>query len=543
MKLRKLLTICLAGMTMTLAAQTHLEGEEYFKADQFNNAKTLLNRNLNNPGTDKGVSYYYMGRIALLEKNVNEAAKYFELGQQANPEYPYNFVGLGEISLKAGDKKVAEENFKQAEKLGKKDAGVQVAIARAYYDTDATLYAKEIDKRLAKARKIEMDSPEIYIFEGDMAADKQDWGSAGAKYEMAVNYDPKATGAYVKYAKLFKQVNPDYSVNMLEKLLATNPTSALGQRELANTFYNMQRYKEAAEQYGKYVNNPNHFKEDEDRYAFLLFYDNQFKKGYDYATQLLKANSGNFSARRYQFMNAAQIKELESELLPLAETLYAEHQKNPKVNQFAPIDYTLIADELNRAKRSEEAVKVLEEAMQTMPNNGNFNKQLASIYVDLNDLPKAAEAYKGFIQKTKEPDYNDFVQQAIYEYYAGIQLKDTDASKAESYFQAATENANKASQMGPKQYKPKKILGDIAIAKAPKAQAATAAEPLYSEAIVLLEGSADPSRYKTDAKNMYNYMGNYWLEKGDKAQAKSYFQKTLNVDPNNAQIQKLVNSL
>lgn len=543
MKLRRIITICFAGMTLTLAAQTHLEGEEYFKADQFNNAKTLLNRNLNNSGTDKGVSYYYMGRISLLEKKEAEAAKYFELGAQANPDYAYNFVGLGEISLRQGDTKVADENFKTAEKLGKKEAGVQVAIARAYYDVDATKYAKEIDKRMAKARKLEMDSPEIYIFEGDMAADKQDWGAAGAKYEMAANYDPQATGAYVKYANLFKQVNPDYSVKMLKKLLETSPNSALGQRELANAYYQMQNYKDAAIEYGKYVNNPNHFKEDEDRYAFLLFYDSEYKKGYDYATKLLQENPNNFTAMRYQFMNAAQIKEMENQLLPMAEALYAAHKQNPTVNKFAPIDFTLIADELNRAKKSEEAVAVLQEAMKEMPNNSNFDKQLASIYVDLNDLPKAADAFSAYMKKSKEPDYNDYVQLAIYEYFAGVQLKDSDATKSATYYDAASANANKASSIAPQQYKPKKILGDIAVAKASKAEAAFAGEPLYSEAIVLLESSKDPSRYKSDAKAMYNYLGNYYLEKKDVAKAKEYFNKVVELDPTNEAYRKFVESL
>ncbi|MCM1153129.1 MAG: hypothetical protein NC328_05700 [Muribaculum sp.] len=543
MKLRKLFAVCLAGAALSAFAQTHLEGQEYFKADQFNNAKTLLERNLNNPGTDKGVSYYYMGRIALLEKNQSQAAKYFEMGAQANPEYPYNLVGLGEISLANGDVKVAEQDFKDAEKLGKKDAALQIAIARAYYDIDPVKYAKEIDKRIAKARKIDMEDPEIYVFDGDRYADQQDWNHAGSMYEMATNYDPQATGAYVKYANLFRQVNPDFAIRMLQKMLQENPNSALGQRQLANTYYDQQMYKEASEQYGNYVKNPNHFKEDEDRYAFLLFYSGDYQKGYDYATQLLNSNPNNFSARRYQFMNAAQLPSMQDKLLSFAEDLYAAHKKDLKANKFAPIDYTLIADEMQRNKRPEEAIAVLQEGIADMPQNANFNKQLASIYVDMNNLPMSADSFAQYIAKTKEPDYNDFVQQALYEYFAGVQTKDSDPEKSNKYFDAAIASANKASSFDEKQYKPKKILGDVAIARAPKAQAATAGEPLYSEAIVLLESSKDPSRYVSDAKAMNNYLGNYWLEKGDKVKAKTFFNKVLELEPDNAEYRKFVNSL
>ena len=77
---------------------------------------------------------------------------------------------------------------------------------------------------------------------------------------MAANYDKNATAAYVKYSSLFTQVNPEYAIKMLKNLLSVNPQSALGQRELANAFYNKGDYQNAANLYGTYVKNPSHFK-------------------------------------------------------------------------------------------------------------------------------------------------------------------------------------------------------------------------------------------------------------------------------------------
>ncbi len=194
---------------------------------------------------------------------------------------------------------------------------------------------------------------------------------------MAASYNPQGADAYVKYANLFTQVNPEYSIKMLKQLLSQNPTSALGQRELANAYYNNKDYENAALEYGKYVKNPNHFKQDEDRYAFLLFYGKNYKQGYDFATALLNANPANFTARRYQFMNAAQLPEMKGNMLQMAEELYAAHKSNA-ANKFAPIDYTLIAEEFQMAKRPQEAISVLEEAMKENPENAAFNKQLAT---------------------------------------------------------------------------------------------------------------------------------------------------------------------
>ena len=239
MKLKGLMTLCIAGASaLGVYAQTHVEGQEYYRADQLENAKELLTRALSNSGTDKAVANYYLGMIAADEKDTAAAAKYFEAGVQANPEYPFNYVGQGMLKLAGGDLKGAEASFKEAQKLSKKDPRLEIAIARAYEDSDPVKYEKQITKCVEKARKYNMKNPAIYVFEGDQLRVKKDVGGAAAKYEMAKNYDKNATEAYVKYANLFTRVNPDYAVKMLQELLTVNPQSALGQRELANAYYN-----------------------------------------------------------------------------------------------------------------------------------------------------------------------------------------------------------------------------------------------------------------------------------------------------------------
>lgn len=182
MKLKRILTLCLAGASISAFAQTHVEGEEYYKADQLDNAKDLLLRSLNNPQTDKAVSDYYLGLIAIEENKNSDAANYFNQGVAANPEYAYNYVGQGLLKLMAGDVKEAEELFKQADKLSKKDASLQIAIARAYDRVDPVRFEKQISKQVEKARKFNMENPDIYIFEGDQAREQKDWGKAAGMY-------------------------------------------------------------------------------------------------------------------------------------------------------------------------------------------------------------------------------------------------------------------------------------------------------------------------------------------------------------------------
>ena len=551
MKLNLFLTAALiAGSSLVSVAQTHKEGEEYYKADQLANAKELLLRNYDKAGTDKSVSNYYLGRIALEEGNKKEAADYFAKGVTANPEYPYNYVGQAELALMNGDKKEAERLFKEAKSRTKKDASLDIAIARAYYEADPVAYAKEIDKNVVQAQK---DSPkqgpaftnaDIYLFEGDRYKDQKDFGKAGSQYQMASTYNPNATEAYVKYANLFTQVNPQYAISELNKLLQINPSSALGQRELASAYYNAGQFKEAAQEYQKYVNNPNHFKQDEDRYAFLLFYGGDFKDGYDYATKLLASNPQNFTAQRYQFMNAAQIEDMKDQLVPLADKLIAAHKANPAQNKFAPIDYILLGDELSNADRAPEAQALFEEAISDDPTNREYYKQLALVYVKQNNLPKATDAFQGYIDNTENPTYNDYIQQATYAFYAGVQNQTDNPESAGKYYDMAETSLDKASAISSDFTRPLKMKGDIAKQRVPEDQVASAAVPFFTEGIALFEGKTNPSRNDiNDAKEMYNYMGNYYLDQKDVPTAVTFFNKYLELDPENEPYRKFVEGL
>ena len=114
MKMRFFAAIMLAVATITAAfASDYKDGIEYFKAGQIENAKTILERTLNDASTDKAEAYYYLGEIAFVEKNYEEAANYYAKGLEANPEYRMNLIGQGKIQLMS-DPKAAAKTFKDA---------------------------------------------------------------------------------------------------------------------------------------------------------------------------------------------------------------------------------------------------------------------------------------------------------------------------------------------------------------------------------------------------------------------------------------------
>ena len=164
-------------------------------------------------------------------------------------------------------------------------------------------------------------------------------------------------------------------------------------------------------------------------------------------------------------------------------------------------------------------------------------------YVDANNITEAAKAYKGYLEKTEKPGYNDFIQQATFSFYAGVENQEANPEEAAKFFNEVNEYADKAGEILPDNYKPVMLHGDVAKQTATKELAASAAVEIYTKALQMLESSADPLKYTRDAKTLYNYLGNYYLDKKDTAKAKEYFNRYKTFDPQNEEYAKFVEGL
>ena len=108
----KLFTLALMGAAFGVQAQQGFyDGVEYYRADQPEEAQIILSSTLNQPSTDKAVAYYYLGQIKLQDNDIAGARKDFEAGLAANASNGYNYVGMGAIELKQGNKAEAEKHF------------------------------------------------------------------------------------------------------------------------------------------------------------------------------------------------------------------------------------------------------------------------------------------------------------------------------------------------------------------------------------------------------------------------------------------------
>ena len=404
MKIKFLLSLFVAG-TLAVGAQTqgYKDGIEYYKAGQHDNARTILERTINDPATDRSLANYYLGQVALVQGDKAQARTYFDAGLAADAECPFNYVGLGALALQEGNDEAAKEQFKQAQKFGKKNAEVSVSIARAYYNADPVKYDRDITKALEKARKDSKNAdPSIYVLEGDMLAAAENFGDAAARYEMAITYDPNNPEGYVKFANAYFNVNKDFGINKLQEFLNAHPESAMAQRELAEKLFLADRCKAASELYGKYIQNPNHFPEDKARYAVLLYWGEDYPASLAIADEILASDPSNFLMQRVRFLDQTAMGQFQA-AVENAEKFFAS---NPEAN-FTIKDYTTYADALSGIGQDSLAVVQYELAASKYPENGDLLKNLSTVYSRNRQYDKSAEAYDAYLKLQENPSLTD----------------------------------------------------------------------------------------------------------------------------------------
>ena len=532
-------SLMLMGASLMINAQGYKDGIEYYKVDKLDNAKELLERNLNAASTDKAEAFYYLGQIALHQGKVAEAAANFEKGIAANAMNPYNYVGQAAIALKnGGDVKTLLD---KARKLSKKDAKLEVEIARAYYDANPTTYAKDIEKCIKNARKWNPDDPDSYIFEADTKADKKDWGNAAGIYELAFDKDPNNIEAYVKYADTYFNVVPEMAIGRLEELQAKVPNSALVQRELAEKYYADNLGAKAAEQYGKYIKNPNHFAQDEVRYVQLLFFGEKYQESLDLATSLVNklnpTDSKVFYMKRMQLYNLVQLQKW-AEAVEAGKVFFANAV--PQGSNYEVRDYTDYGQALQNAGMPAEAITAYEKALQINPNNVDLIRFMGDSYADNEDFVKAAEYYQRLVDSGNNKSNDLFT---LSNYYLGIaSTEGIDAATAADALAKSQKYIDEVDKLVPENVQ---IVNQKAkIAKFREGDTNNgAALAAYNELLSILDKKEDKASYARYFKYAYNYLATYYFTKGDKATAKTYYQKWLEYDPENEQLRNYVNSM
>ena len=533
-------SLLVMGATFAGFAQGISDGIEFYKIGDTENAKTLLDRNMSS-ASNMAEAYYYYGQIAFDEGNLSEAQSYYDKAVAANPSYPYSYVGQGAILLKNGNKGAAENLFKQARKLTKKNSKLEIAIARAYYAANPTAYDSQIKKCVKDAQKWNQKDPDSYNFEGDRFSDLQMWGDAAAQYEWAMTYEPSNIEATVKFANTYFKVAPDLAIEKLREIDKTQSASALVQRQIAEKLYEHGDFEEAAQRYGNYISGTrNHFPKDEARYAQLLYVADKFQEAYDIAAQLKTTvpagSSYSFIADRLMLYSAASLKKWDDAVRVGQSFFGAENVANAQ--NYNAQDYIKYATSLDAAGgHAEEAIFAYDKAIELDPNNLDLVRRLAIQYAQAKQFDKAITFENKVLSNENCVDGD---KNAMAEIYI-MQAEDAVGDAKTAALANAMTYINQALEGKPENltYLYNKSLIEMQMESSNTGKALGTMQKLVD----VIKSKDDITPYKPTLGYAYSYIALYYYGAKNYSKALDAFTSWQEIDPTNTNIANAIEQL
>lgn len=536
---KQVITVLFALLATVTFAQSNF-GKDYFGIGEYAKAKEFFEAQSTAAPAE---SNYYLGEIAYAQGNSDAAMACFDKGIAADMLYPMNYIGKGKILLKTNQKE-AELIFATTLKKAKKNAEVNVGIARAYYQAGLRTL---VPAKLEIARKVAKKSPLLYILEGDMLAAEQKYGDAAGKYEQAVYFDPTNTVATIKCAEVYESINPPLSVEKLKTVVAAHPDYTVANRNLGRAYNASGMYKNAIESFVTYYGDGNCAYEDIWRLASAYYFTDQFPQSIVLLDQGLARDSMNFVLNRLRMYNAAKTKDVVNGV-PVATRFF-----NLVGNTFIDKDYAAYATILADAGRFADALEQYNKVISANAAKPETYKELATLYTKIGDFAKAGETWQKYIDMNggiEVAEGTDYYSMGRAWYNAGQALRNdsTDAGKAlaKDYLTRADTTFGVVAIKSPESYISYLWRGHTNSALDPNTSLGLA-KPYYEKALAIIlkkvENGATVTTYKRDLINIYRYEAWYYFDVvKDKDNTILYCNKILELDPANADAKSLIDS-
>ena len=427
------------------------------------------------------------------------------------------------IKSKSAD--VADQ-VKDVFKKNKKNAEVLVGIARAYYEIKDTASAIDYAN---KAIKVKKNYAPAYVLLGDVEQMREDGGAAASWYQQAIYFDPKTPDAYIKYASVYRKISPSEAIAKLEEMRANCPGEPVDAIE-GRLQYSSNNFAEAVACFAKADRNK---LEERDiwEYATSLYFLQKYQDALDLAKFGLTKNPRSATFNRLAMFNSTELKEYAS-ALQYADALFNKSD-SAKYTYFDVVYYG------NALKGNQEYDKALEQYQKALAMEIDDRDKRAGIYKEIADAYKGKDDYDNAVKNYRE--YMNGLDKASAADYAGlgqmcIQRADKLSGEART---AAFRDAEKVYDELLAKYSDAEDFATLYKARInsyidPETKDGLA-KPYYEKLVEIINARAE--RDKTDMTRLleaYRYLGYYYLLQNDKETSDSYWNKILEIDPEDA---------
>jgi cytochrome c-type biogenesis protein CcmH/NrfG len=453
--------------------------------------------------------FYYLGQAQLYAGDQNGAKASFDAGVKADPKEPLNYAGQGQILIleKKGAAQ-AKPLLDKALNLGKKNVANLQAIAKAYMADKAT--SKDALPLLQKAKEINPNDPKTSLLLGDYYLMENQGGSCASAYEDATALDPSSGAPLYKHALLFMRTkNIPVVEEDLKKSIAADPEYALAHKELGELYYLKKDGANAVKHYEIYLSlTDSPEKKSGFIHAFYLFMAKNYAKANEIFKSLSEKPDVAPSTLKFYARSLSEAGNLEE-----SQKIF-EKYLNGK-DSLEATDFNSYASLLLKQKKDSLAAIAFQNSLNLDQNQPTVHQTLIDYYWSKKKYPECENACRAAIKIRKTPFFNDYFKlgQSLY-----LEHK---YSQADSAFAKTIE------------LQPKITLPYVWAARSKGAQDEELkeglAKPFYEKVIEI--GEADKEKNKKDLSDAYKYMGSYYMIKQDYKTAKGYWQKVLELYP------------
>ena len=399
-------------------------------------------------------------------------------------------------------------------------------MGRAYFEVkDTANAAKYANLALARDKKY----AKAYILLGDIAVVQDDGGKAAEWYQQAKYFDPKDPEGYFKYANILRGRSPEEAVANLNDLRQQRPDIAVDALA-ARIYYSSNLLEKSINCYDNVADKSKLEDVDITNYATGAWMLQKRDKSLEMAKYGLTRNARKAAWNRLAFYNLTDMNQTE-EALKYAEALFTASD-SAKISGF---DYTYYGTALKNAKQYDKAIEMFQNAAKENKDNKEqlniARKNLADAYTAKEDYESAIKFYNEYLANIEKPSAFDF---------AGLgTIYQKQASTLEGEAQvAAFKNADgvyaKLVEVHPEQADFSNFMRARINSTLDPETKEGLAKPFYEALANSL--AANTNRDNTDNIRLveaYRYLGYYYLVQDDKATADTYWNKVLEIDPEN----------
>jgi tetratricopeptide (TPR) repeat protein len=520
----------LTGSALAMQAQSLEEGNKALYYERYSTAENTFRQALAQDANN-AAAWYGITEALLNEEQVDKAHTELQHAPAGVQNEPYFKVAEGAVFLQEGRSAEAMNDFNQAlNDTKQKDEGVLAAVARANIEAKKGDLNFAIDL-LNKAIKRDKHNASFYVLLGDAYLKQQNGSGAYKAYEDAIEQDKNYAAAYHRIGEIFQtQKNPELYVDYFKKAIAADPNYAPSLYSLyAYEFYHDPA--QAMKYYSDYSAKSDPSIQKEYDLADLLYLNKQYNEAINKANEIVAKEGEKVQPRLYKLIGYSYAGEKDTSK---AIDYMAKYFANQNDTAFVAKDFISMG-EFYASRPDQDSLAMVYYAKGVSLEQDST--QLTAYYKKLADLAR---------------DQKDYSAEAIWDgkYYASnerasnIDLFNWGLAhyRAEEY-----DKADSVFGLYVAKY-PDQSFGYYWQAKSKALQDKDMKEGLaidaYKKLIEVLEKTPTDPNYKKWIVDAYGYLAAYEANtEQNYAEAKGYFEKVLEVDPENADAKKYIDIL